>query len=191
MMNWTTDQIKQIVEKYPYLTPHNSWTGKVVEDYDYSYTEAWGLPDGWHKLFYLLCKHLRKHLEKVNLLDKFYFTQIKEKYGTMRVYTSCLPASVDHMIDLYECYSKYVCQNCGNTAKYCTTGWIAHLCENCIKDDRDFANFINYNNVATFECYNKDHGFYKLQYSYRPIRTEYNKTKDMSDEEFFLYLMED
>ena len=188
-MNLTVEQTTQLVKKYPYLTPHNSWTGKIIEDYDYSYTEAWGLPDGWHRLFYLLCKHLRPHLEKANLLDTFYFTQIKEKYGTMRVYTSCLPDSVDHMIDLYECYSKYVCQSCGESAKYCTHGWIAHLCERCVKEES--ADVIKHSNVATFECFDKDSGFYRLKYSYRPIKTEYNKIKNMSDEEFFNYLMED
>jgi hypothetical protein len=44
-MNWATTLIKQLVEKYRYLVPHNSWTGKVVENYDYSYTELWSLPD--------------------------------------------------------------------------------------------------------------------------------------------------
>ena len=190
-MNLTTAQTKQLVEKYPYLAPHNSWTGDVVEDYDYTYTEAWGLPSGWHRLFYMLCKHLKPHLEKANLLNRFYFTQIKEKYGTMRVYTSALPDSVDHMIDLYECYSKYICQSCGEPSEYCTTGWIAHLCGNCIKGDKESAERVNRTNVATFNCYTADSGYYKLQYSYRPIRTEYNKIRGMSDEEFFNYLIED
>ena len=112
MMNWTTTQIKQLVEKYPYLAPHNSWTGKVVEEYDYSYTELCSLPEGWHKLFLLLCKELRPHIEKAGLLNTWYFTQLKEKYGTMRVYTCNTPKTIDHLIDLYECYSKYVCLCC-------------------------------------------------------------------------------
>ena len=190
-MHLTVEQTKQLVEKYPYLTPHNSWTGEVVDNYDYTYTEAWGLPSGWHRLFYLLCKHLRPHIEEANLLDKFYFTQVKEKYGTMRVYTSCLPNSVDRMIDLYECYSKYLCQNCGKPAEYCTKGWITHLCSDCIKNDKTSAERIRHTNVITFDCYTTENGRYKLQYSYRPIRTEYNKIKDMSEEEFFNYLMKD
>lgn len=42
---------KQLVEKYPFLLPRNRWTGKVQEDYDYSYTELDGMPDGWRKAF--------------------------------------------------------------------------------------------------------------------------------------------
>ena len=188
-MNWTKTQIKQIVEKYPYLAPHNSWTGKLVEDYDYSYTEAWGIPEGWHRLFYMLCKELRPHIEKAGLLDKFYFTQVKEKYGTMRVYTSCLPNSVDHMIDLYETFSKYICQNCGEFAKYQTQGWIAHLCDNCnVGYGHEASCLIRKQSVMTIELYEQGHR-YKISYTYKYIKQQYKKIKNMSEEEFFNYLM--
>ena len=31
------EQIKKLVERYPYLLPRNVWTGEVPEDYDYTY----------------------------------------------------------------------------------------------------------------------------------------------------------
>ena len=190
-MNLTIEQTKQLVEKYPYLIPHNSWTGKVIEDYDYSYTEAWGIPVSWHRLFYLLCKQLRPHLDEAKLVDSFYFTQVKEKYGRMCVYTSCLPQSCGRLIDIYEAYSKYICQECGNPTSYCTNGWIMFLCEDCIKEDKDTASRLKRANTVMFKCYTKRDGWHTLHYSYRPVRTEYNKIQKMTDKEFFNYLMED
>lgn len=191
MMNWTTTQIKQIVEKYPYLAPHNAWTGKVVEEYDYSYTEMWSLPEGWHKLFLLLCKELRPHIEKAGLLNTWYFTQLKEKYGTMRVYTCNTPKTIDHLIDLYECYSKYVCFVCGNDTRWETTGWVSYLCDKCAEMHAHATMYpVVHKNVVTFRCYSNN-TYEKLQYSLRPIRTKYNRVRNMSDDEFFEYMMSD
>ena len=38
-METTKEQNKKLIERYPFLMPRNRWTGKVPEDYDYSYTE--------------------------------------------------------------------------------------------------------------------------------------------------------
>lgn len=35
----TQEEIKQLVERYPYLLPRNVWTDKVPEDYDYTYCD--------------------------------------------------------------------------------------------------------------------------------------------------------
>lgn len=190
MMNWTKEQTKKLVEKYPYLAPHNSWTGKVVEDYDYSYTEMWSLPEGWHKLFLLLCKELLPHIEKAGILDSWYFTQLKEKYGTMRVYTCSTPKTADHLIDLYECYSQYVCFMCGKDTKWETTGWIEYICDDCAKKVSTTMYPITYKKVVTFECYSNNTSE-KLQYSLRPIKTKYNMVRKMTDDEFFEYMMSD
>ena len=41
----------KLIERFPFLIPRNRWTGKVPEDYDYSYTELDSMPDGWRKAF--------------------------------------------------------------------------------------------------------------------------------------------
>ena len=38
---------QKLIERFPFLIPRNHWTGKVPEDYDYSYTELDSMPDGW------------------------------------------------------------------------------------------------------------------------------------------------
>ena len=40
---------KELIERYPYLLPHNIFTDKVPEDYDYSYINGIGRAD----LFYI------------------------------------------------------------------------------------------------------------------------------------------
>ncbi len=42
---------QKLIERFPFLIPRNRWTGKVPEDYDYSYTELDSMPDGWRKAF--------------------------------------------------------------------------------------------------------------------------------------------
>ena len=80
MIKLNEAQIRELINRYPYLLPRNVWTGKVVEDYDYSYILGqYEIPWGWFRLFLLYCKNIRELLEKANYLNKFQFTQIKEK----------------------------------------------------------------------------------------------------------------
>ena len=42
---------KALVDDFPFLLPRNRWTGKVPDDYDYSYTELDAMPEGWRTAF--------------------------------------------------------------------------------------------------------------------------------------------
>ena len=46
---------QKLIERFPFLIPRNRWTGKIPEDYDYSYTELDSMPDGWRKAFGSKC----------------------------------------------------------------------------------------------------------------------------------------
>ena len=56
-MNLSNDELakvarnKALLEKYPWLTPYNVWTGKPLEDYNYEYTWADDIPRGWRLAF--------------------------------------------------------------------------------------------------------------------------------------------
>lgn len=123
---------KQLVERYPFLIPRNVWTDKISDDYDYSYTLMYCVPKGWTLLFLMCCEELRNQLIKDNYLDKFRFSQVKEKYGTLRLYTFGHSAKVNKIIMKYEHLSKYVCQQCGKIGTYETPGWISYLCKDCV-----------------------------------------------------------
>ena len=48
--------------KYPWLIPHNRWTDEEIEDFDFSYTELDGMPEGWKKAFgEQICEEIQKN----------------------------------------------------------------------------------------------------------------------------------
>ena len=75
----TAKENRNLIERFPFLLPRNRWTGKVPEDYDYSYTELDAMPDGWRKTFgEQLCEELKAELVKAGYLNGYRIAQIKE-----------------------------------------------------------------------------------------------------------------
>lgn len=137
MADWVERQInKKLCEQFPYLVPRNVFTDKIPEDYDYDYIRGeYELPDGWFDLFLQMCEDIKQPLVDANYLEKFRFSQIKEKYGTMRCYVFGAPEEVHNILHKYEYLSQFVCEICGKPAKYVTSGWIGSYCEDCIKNE--------------------------------------------------------
>lgn len=78
---------KSLCKKYPFLIPRNRWSGEIVEDYDYSWTELDALSYGWYLTFGLeIVEEIYQELKKFDFVDKYKISQIKEKYGTLRWY---------------------------------------------------------------------------------------------------------
>ena len=123
------EENKRLVERYPYLQPRNVWTDKMPDDYDYSWTRADDIEDGWRELFLQMCEEIREPLIEADYLDKFRFTQIKEKYGTMRTYAFGAPRKVFDIISKYEGMSARICIKCGKPATKISRGWISPWCD--------------------------------------------------------------
>ena len=189
-MEFTTKQNKKLTDIYPYLVPTNVWTDEPIKDYDYSYLRGESdLPQGWFRLFLLYCKHIKKYLVAENIIDKFHFTQIKEKYGTMRLYNNLTTDNISYLTILYEEFSKYVCENCGEFATHQTTGWISSFCDNCVNTHETNAEKIKSLKACCIHRSAKNQS-YKMYFSYKNLRKEYNKIKNMSQEEFYNYLVD-
>lgn len=63
---------QKLIERFPFLIPRNRWTGKIPEDYDYSYTELDSMPDGWRKTFgEQMCEDIREELVRAEYLDQY------------------------------------------------------------------------------------------------------------------------
>lgn len=93
------------------------------------------MPDGWREAFGTqLCEELREHLEKTGRLHSFYFTQIKEKYGMLRLYNNGLDRAGDLILSKYARLSKKTCICCGKPATHITLGWISPYCDDCLPD---------------------------------------------------------
>lgn len=125
------EQNKALVERYPFLLPRNVWTDKVDEDYDYSYIRGVEIPEGWKLIFLQMCEDIRQPLIDADYLEKFRFSQIKEKYNTMRLYHFGAPEAVDEILGKYETMASYVCTRCGQPATIESQGYIASYCNDC------------------------------------------------------------
>lgn len=123
-MTMSKEKNKELIERFPFLMPHNRWTDKVPEDFDYSYTELDAMPDGWRKAFgEHMCEEIREELVRVDYLQKYRITQIKEKYGTLRWYDfGCIERMLREIIPKYEHLSARTCIRCGNSATKVSTG---------------------------------------------------------------------
>ena len=104
-----------------------------------TYTELDAMPDGWRKRFGMqFCKELKHALSKLDreARRKFRITQIKEKYGDLRVYTNFSTSEIDRVINKYGYISQYVCIDCGEDAIKKTLGWISPYCEKCVSQQQ-------------------------------------------------------
>lgn len=168
---------KQLIEKYPVLFRDRYKSPQET-------CMCWGVEfsNGWYKIFDDLCAYiakLSKHEMFFKLKDEFKteenkgytcvksptisFTQVKEKYGTMRVYwmgngidnydeiedklndlndletqTKRYYDRIDNAIDYVEFLSSRVCEDCGESGKLYTSGWYMTKCKKCIVDHYGF-----------------------------------------------------
>ena len=105
------------------------------------------MEDGWKKAFgkqYL--KDLKKQLKKDKMLYSWRITDIKEKYGTQRLYCNWGTEELYNIINYYENLSWNTCIKCGKPATYTSEGWIAPYCEECVNKDNNKNNYIKRNN---------------------------------------------
>lgn len=114
---------------------------------------AWGCEcgNGWFGIISSLCWMIRQHednkiwrkkyleendLEKLKQEPEYFpvkFDQIKEKYGTLRVYFSGGDEYVEGLVSMAEAISGKICEVCGNKGQPNKGGWISTLCDSCRK----------------------------------------------------------
>lgn len=135
MRERTVEENKALIEKYPILIPKHSFTGKVVDGYDYSYTCLDQMPAGWAKAFGIpLFEDIQNEVNtwKKEARDDFYFTDIKEKFGELRIYTSTMNDKLFEILEAYCAISRNVCIVCGKLdVPMVNRGWISPYCRNC------------------------------------------------------------
>lgn len=114
---------------------------------------AWGCDcnNGWYEILASLCWMIRQHEdnkvwrkkyleendpEKLKQEPEYFpvkFDQIKEKYGTLRVYFSGGDEYVEGLVSMAEAISGKICEVCGNKGQPNKGGWITTLCDSCRK----------------------------------------------------------
>lgn len=114
---------KKLVEKYPNL----------FRDKDLPPTESlmcYGCDhdDGWYDILETMCSIISRHLEGSEDEHPYRFTQIKEKFGVLRVYGSGGDDYIDGVVDMAEGMSRKTCEVTGDTGVlHCGGNWLKTL----------------------------------------------------------------
>jgi hypothetical protein len=104
---------------------------KLMSEFPTLYTDELfdlSVGDGWFDLLHDLSKKILEFDDEVKVL------QIKEKFGTLRFYTTATNDAVYSVIREAEKRSSVTCENCGDvedTKLDATTGWAKTLCLEC------------------------------------------------------------
>jgi hypothetical protein len=88
--------------------------------------------DGWYGILRCACNRIASHEEYAGQ-QTFRFSQIKEKYGTLRLYHEGGDSYCQGVISMAEAMSAMTCERCGCRGKLNDIGWISTLCEGCRK----------------------------------------------------------
>lgn len=86
--------------------------------------------EGWYKAFGKeLLKDIDKQLRKDKMRTSWRIMDIKEKYGSLRLYCNFGTNEMYRLLERYEDLSYHTCIECGKPAKYLTGGYILPYCE--------------------------------------------------------------
>lgn len=133
---------KALIEKYPWLKikDYNDFDPypeeEINEDQEYNFTWLDEMPMGWRLAFSAqMCAELQQELERINFVDKYVVTQVKEKFGGLRWYTCGVPADskLYDIVDKYEDLSFKYCMGCGKPVSWALDDpyWIYYYCDEC------------------------------------------------------------
>lgn len=102
---------------------------------------CWGFEcgDGWYNIIDQLCANIQHHIDwKQEQKEKYgrgegcsqvVAVQVKEKFGTLRFYTSGGDEEIFGMIRMAESMSAVTCEECGSPGHQRGGGWIRTLCD--------------------------------------------------------------
>lgn len=121
---------EKLIKKYPHFF---DWI-KEYKGPIHPIQFGFEIEDGWYWLLENLFEYLTNYQES-NFEDneKIKITQIKEKYGTLRVYYDGGNEVTDGMVWFAEHLSSKLCERCGSNHNIIRTeGWIKYLCKSCL-----------------------------------------------------------
>ena len=102
----------------------------IFKQKDLPITEScmgWGFEcgDGWFNIIDNLCHAIYTRKNDVQV------AQVKQKYGSLRFYIDGGDDYVEGLIRMAELMSAVTCEECGDTGKQNSKGWITAKCEAC------------------------------------------------------------
>lgn len=94
---------------------------------------CWGIEtgDGWFQLIKDTCTKLQCQIDG-KIIPQIQFSQVKEKFGGLRIYFTPYNKKVEEIVSKAEDFSYTICEKCGSTDKVTQTKrWITTLCKKC------------------------------------------------------------
>ena len=90
---------------------------------------CWGIEtgDGWYDIIDDMCEEIARTDPECKL------EQVKEKFGTLRVYTLSYTKESDKAIRKAELRSAETCETCGEPGGQRGGGWVRTLCTRCLE----------------------------------------------------------
>jgi hypothetical protein len=120
---------EKLFRQFPWLEARNVWSGKKL-----GFCISMSCDDGWYQLINDLCKGIDKVLKNCSpeFVEGFFVEQVKEKFSTLRFYTSYGNDEIFGLITEAEEKSSKTCEHCGNDGELCTRhSWLRTLCDKC------------------------------------------------------------
>jgi len=112
---------------------------KIHTPFELFYTEGLSDVSGWAGLVRIFLHKVKKFNENKPENEQALITQIKEKWGSLCLY-SYLPKELDDYRQMAEHASNHICEHCGSpfhVGKY-QGGWIETVCETCAKNENKY-----------------------------------------------------
>lgn len=132
--------MSKLTEQYPFLEDKDPNTYMMPDE---SWVDC--LPLGWQDEFLNLCDKIETLLNKHNALPGFSLVQVKEKFGSARVYWGIdtnqeIYDELTLLVDAFEHESGKICSVCGKPATHRSKGWVLPYCYHCAVQDNNNAN---------------------------------------------------
>ena len=114
-------KIQDMIDKYPNLF------------LDKGPRSGFYIGDGWLTLLDNLFNIIITHKHDLDVADakQIYINQVKEKFGSIRVYLNKSTDYINGAISLAELMSSHICEFCGSPGKTQKGNWVKTLCESC------------------------------------------------------------
>jgi hypothetical protein len=99
---------------------------------------AWGFMcgEGWYPLIYEVLDGLQAIIDKNDNLNDVQVTEVKEKFGGLRIYLNYGTDEMFKIIENAEGRSYAVCEICGKPGKlHNVNGWLMTRCEECLESE--------------------------------------------------------
>ena len=98
---------------------------------------------GWFDLLKPIFEYVQDYNKDKTEEEQIRFLQIKEKCGSLNVYTNFVTPKLSKLIEEAEIKSDEVCEECGSTNDVGKrlNGWITTMCLDCVKKEANEKNY--------------------------------------------------